>query len=186
MDNLTRTQLCLYYLQVLLSKLKLESSQSSDFIDAFFSGHELGLILVELDKHEDIGYKLTDVDILTILVNQWKSDQERCLDPNDDFVRKLNHHLGSFSHYLSEKPVDMWDEFDYSNYKNMARKAGKAQYGFGIFQHDIHHQDIDAIVSKPFRWFSSKEEAEIKRTEMLDDGLFSKEELIIHLDLRPL
>ncbi|MGB0870958.1 MAG: hypothetical protein ACPGSD_15305 [Flavobacteriales bacterium] len=186
MDNLTRTQLCLHYLQVLLSKLKLESSQSSDFIDAFFSGHELGLILVELNKHEQIGFQLTDVDILALLIEQWKEDQERCLDPNDDFVKKLNHHLGSFTHYLSEKPVDMWDEYDYSNYQNMVRKAVKAKFGFGIFQHDIHHEDIDAIVSKPFRWFSSEEDARTKRYEMLEDGLFSEEELIIHKDLRPL
>mgnify|MGYP007033642436 FL=1 len=44
-------------------------------------------------------------------------------DPKE--VWEVLSQLGHRTHYLASKPIELWDEYDRSNYKSLRRKAGK-------------------------------------------------------------
>lgn len=83
-------------------------------------------------------------------------------------------------HYLASKPVDNWDEYDLSNYRNLLLKTGKAKKVYGIFTADVLAEDVYAVTTKPSYFFDTKEEAEKEITNIEAEGRFTREELTIH------
>lgn len=44
-----------------------------------------------------------------------------CPDEVWEVLSQLGHH----THYLASKPIELWDEYDRSNYRSLRKKAGK-------------------------------------------------------------
>lgn len=78
-------------------------------------------------------------------------------------VQFMLDHLGLPTHYLASKPIDLWDEYDRSNYYSLERKATRRiRRVYGYYSKDIMECDKYLVTSPPVQFFSSKEEAEGK------------------------
>lgn len=83
-------------------------------------------------------------------------------------------------HYLASKPVIDWDEYDTSNYRSLMFKTGKAKKVFAIFTSDVLKEDVYAVTTKPSYFFDTRKEAENEITNVITEGKFSKDDLVIH------
>lgn len=84
------------------------------------------------------------------------------------------------NHYLMMKPVEQWDEYDKSNYRSILLRTGKAKRVFGIFNADVLEEDVYAVTTKPSYFFDTKEEAKNEITNIVAEGQFCEDELVIH------
>ena len=184
MDNLTRNQIILHYLNVYLAELKSKEQGKSSFAYDFFTRTELH----ELRTHFNYPFDklISDTDILAFVLSSWKQEQELSENPNEDYLKDMVHQLGLYGHYLDTKFIKHWDNYDYSNFNALKIKSGKAKYAYAIFTSDVKKQDIDDVCSLPIRWFSSLDTAQTKKEELMTQRGFKDEELKIYQDLRPI
>lgn len=82
--------------------------------------------------------------------------------------------------HLASKPVEEWDSYDVSNYRSLLLKTGTTKKVFGIFTSDVLAEDVYAVTTKPSYFFDTKEEAEAEIENIVSEGQFSKEELVVH------
>lgn len=94
----------------------------------------------------------------------------------DAFFQKTQNKL----HYLASKPVEEWDEYDTSNYRNLLVKTGTTKKVFAIFTSDVLAEDVYAVTTKPSYFFDSKKEAEDEIDKILVEGKFTRDELVVH------
>jgi hypothetical protein len=83
-------------------------------------------------------------------------------------------------HYLASKPVENWDEYDLSNYRNLLLKTGKAKKVYAVFTADVLAEDVYAVTTKPSYFFDTKKEAEAEIKSIVAEGQFTKDELVVH------
>lgn len=85
---------------------------------------------------------------------------------HEDVVFMLNH-LGLETHYLGSKPLDMWDEYDRSNYHSLKRKAtSRIRRVFAYFAKDVEEKHKYTVDSPPAMYYESREEAEANLTPL--------------------
>jgi len=84
------------------------------------------------------------------------------------------------THYLASKPVENWDEYDLSNYRNLLLKTGKAKKVYAVFTADVLAEDVYAVTTKPSYFFDTKDEAEAEIKNIVAEGQFTKDELVVH------
>lgn len=94
---------------------------------------------------------------------------------NDFFGRTQNE-----IHYLASKPVDTWDEYDTSNYQSLLIKTGTTKRVYAIFTSDVLKEDVYAVTTKPSYFFDTKEEAQDEIENIIAEGKFTRDELVIH------
>ncbi|MCI5050861.1 MAG: hypothetical protein MRY57_00955 [Candidatus Pacebacteria bacterium] len=94
---------------------------------------------------------------------------------NDFFERTQNE-----MHYLASKPVDIWDEYDTSNYQSLLIKTGTTKRVYAIFTSDVLKKDVYAVTTKPSYFFDTKEEAQEEIKNIIAEGKFERDELVIH------
>jgi hypothetical protein len=83
-------------------------------------------------------------------------------------------------HYLRDKPVEEWDAYDTSNYYSILFKHGKTKRVFAIFTSDVKSEDKYAVTTQPSYFFDTKKEAEKELENIIAEGKFSSEDLVIH------
>ena len=83
-------------------------------------------------------------------------------------------------HYLASKPVENWDEYDLSNYRNLLLKTGKAKKVYAVFTADVLAEDVYAVTTKPSYFFDTKDEADAEIKSIITEGQFTKDELVVH------
>ena len=83
-------------------------------------------------------------------------------------------------HYLASKPVENWDEYDTSNYRSLLVKTGTTKRVFAIFASDVLAEDVYAVTTKPSYFFDTKKEAEDEIKNIVAEGKFTQEELVVH------
>ncbi len=83
-------------------------------------------------------------------------------------------------HYLASKPVENWDEYDLSNYRNLLLKTGKAKKVYAVFTADVLAEDVYAVTTEPSYFFDTKKEAEAEIKSIVAEGQFTKDELVVH------
>jgi hypothetical protein len=120
----------------------------------------LNILLFLMDKLEES------------IVSYPKLEQEKV----DAFFRRTQNEM----HYLASKSVDEWDGYDVSNYRSLLLKTGTTKKVYGIFTSDVLAEDVYAVTTKPSYFFDSEEEAEVEIENIIADGQFTKEELVIH------
>lgn len=94
----------------------------------------------------------------------------------DAFFQRTQNEL----HYLASKPVEEWDEYDTSNYRSLLVKTGTTKKVFAIFTSDVLAEDVYAVTTKPSYFFDTKAEAEEEIDNILVEGKFTRDELVVH------
>lgn len=131
---------------------------------------EIGLTEVDLEiaTNEDLLKVIDDeLYILRYYLNQW----EQQLDIHDHIsprsVWNTLEQLGHQTHYLGQKDISQWDQYDVSNFMSMQTKAGKITKVYGFYDVNVSGNDVYSIDSHPKRFFETKEDA----TEMMHAGI---------------
>lgn len=83
-------------------------------------------------------------------------------------------------HYLASKPVKNWDEYDISNYRSLMIRTGTTKRVFAIFTSDVLAEDVYAVTTKPSYFFDTKKEAEDEIKNIVAEGKFTQEDLVVH------
>lgn len=94
----------------------------------------------------------------------------------DVFFQRTQNEL----HYLASKPVKEWDEYDTSNYRSLLVKTGTTKKVFAIFTSDVLAEDVYAVTTKPSYFFDTKSEAEKEIDNIIIEGKFTRDELVVH------
>ena len=94
----------------------------------------------------------------------------------DAFFQRTQNEL----HYLASKPVEDWDAYDTSNYRGLLVKTGTTKKVFAIFTSDVLAEDVYAVTTKPSYFFDTKEEAEAEIINVIAEGKFTQEDLVVH------
>ncbi|MDB4293482.1 hypothetical protein N9954_08755 [Maribacter sp.] len=89
------------------------------------------------------------------------------------------------AHYLRDKPIDTWDEYDKSNYRSLSIKMGTARRVYGIFTSNVRAEDAHDVTSPPEYLFDTKEEAEEELERIYEQGLHKWNSLNILMLLKP-
>lgn len=80
-------------------------------------------------------------------------------------VQFMLEHLHLRTHYLASKPIDLWDEYDRSNYYSLERKATRRiRRVYAYYSQDVEEKDKYIVTSPTAKFFQSKEEAELNLT----------------------
>ncbi|WKD85220.1 hypothetical protein KCTC32516_00560 [Polaribacter huanghezhanensis] len=117
--------------------------------------------------------------ILSYTIKQWKAGITATPTMSQEEVYEFFDHFQLGAHYLRDKPVEYWDEYDRSNYYSILFKHGKTRRVFAIFTTDVDDKDKYAVTTKPSFFFDTKQEAEIELLSIIAEKKFKKEELKI-------
>jgi len=76
-------------------------------------------------------------------------------------VHFLLAHLSMETHYLGQKTIDSWDEYDWSNYMMLKRRATRSiKRVYGLFSANVEPEMKYAITKPPAYFFNSYQEAQ--------------------------
>ncbi len=76
-------------------------------------------------------------------------------------VQFLLDFLNLNTHYLSSKPIETWDEYDYSNYKSLRLKAtSHLRRVYALYSSSVKEEDKYRLDSPPGKYFESRKKAE--------------------------
>jgi hypothetical protein len=94
------------------------------------------------------------------LIHNLESEIKRIKQPRFKQVdiRFLLSQLGQETNYLYAKPCATWDEYDWSNYASLVRKAENLEVAYGLYQNGIKESDKYEVTTKP-KYYRSYEEA---------------------------
>lgn len=94
----------------------------------------------------------------------------------DDFFQRTQNE----SHYLNSKPLEGWDEYDFSNYRSLLLKTGSTKRVYAIFTSDVLAEDVYAVTTQPSYFFDTRDEAKTELQNIVAEGKFAQEDLVIH------
>jgi len=120
-----------------------------------------------------------DANVLAFVIEQWKNNIS--LVPKltqtevDDFFERMPISI----HYLRDKPVEEWDDYDVSNYYSILYKHGKTRRVFAIYTSDVKEEDKYVVSTQPSFFFDTKEEAEEELERCIAQEKFEKGDLKI-------
>jgi hypothetical protein len=98
------------------------------------------------------------MNIIEFYCQSTKSEQSNFVQAD---VQVLLAHLGKETHYLFNKGIEDWDEYDWSNYRSLEKKAtSRIVRKYALYDTDVAEKDKYRVTSPPGYFFSSKEEAE--------------------------
>lgn len=139
-----------------------------NILDFMFGGVGLEQIDLETATNEELLATIDDeLYILRYFLNQWENelDTHNKITPRAVYNTLLQ--LGYETHYLGQKDIIEWDEYDISNYISLQHKAGKIVSVFGIYEVSVSQEDVYSVDSHPKRLFKNKEDAQ----EILELGI---------------
>lgn len=130
----------------------------------------------EIELLELIG---DDICILNYTIHKWKESINSTPTMSQEEIHRFFDKIQIDPHYLRDKPVEEWDEYDKSNYHSILYKHGKTRRVFGIFTSEVNEEDKYAVSTKPTFFFDTKEEAEDELQKILNEKKFKKSDLKI-------
>ncbi|MCZ8330236.1 MAG: hypothetical protein O9282_02875 [Flavobacterium sp.] len=78
--------------------------------------------------------------------------------------------LGLETHYLMQKPIAEWDEYDSANYRALSHKAGNPTPLFGIYDSAVKEEDKYFVTTPPPKFFNTEREAMDTLAELIKSG----------------
>lgn len=78
--------------------------------------------------------------------------------------------LGLETHYLMQKPIAEWDEYDSANYRALSHKAGNPTPVFGIYDSAVREEDKYFVTTPPPKFFNTEREAMDTLAELIKSG----------------
>lgn len=126
-------------------------------------------------------YKLIydDANVLAYVIEQLESSINTVPKLTQAEVYEFFEKIPSTIHYLRDKPVEIWDAYDISNYYSLLYKHGKTSRAYDIYTSDIKEEDKYITPPEPSLFFDTKEEAEKEMEELYEAGTFTKGALTI-------
>lgn len=94
-------------------------------------------------------------------------------------VRELLDQLGLPTHYLRDKPIDAWDEYDHSNFRALQIKGGKLTRVYGIFDASVSQEEAHVVTSPPSTYYGSYWQAKEAMSDMIENRGFHSSRLRI-------
>ena len=142
-------------------QMNLAQFKRSPFmIEAFsMAAKEQGWTKTEIELAINQTNELSLDDKYVILANYCKTygDDATCIQED---VKFMLYFLGQHSHYLCTKPIESWDEYDFSNYNSLKRKATSRIKGvFAHFNNNVEEKDKYNTEHTPTKFYDTKEEA---------------------------
>lgn len=130
----------------------------------------------EMDKEELLEAIGDDFHILSYEIEQARLELHENTKITPQSVFNILEQLGQESHYLRDKPIAEWDEYDYSNYRVLSHKAGNPIPVFGIYDSSVSEEDKYFVTTPPPKFFTTEEEAIQALSEMIKTGQLKKGE----------
>ncbi|MFV0572073.1 MAG: hypothetical protein ACK5M1_06550 [Xanthomarina gelatinilytica] len=143
------------------------------------TNYDNGMLSIKTDS-ELLELLDDDANVLAYIIEQWRANMSAVPKLTQDEVDRFFQRTQNEIHYLASKPVEEWDSYDVSNYRSLLLKTGTTKKVFGIFTSDVLAEDVYAVTTKPSYFFDTKEEAEAEIENIVSEGQFSKEELVVH------
>lgn len=182
----------LYFLEALMVNLEShENNKVSSALLDFFSRKELMAMVLWLHANHDrsmlaektdselLELLNDDVNILAYVIEQWKANISAVPKLTQDDVFEFFERLPISVHYLRDKPVVEWDDYDVGNYYSLLYSHGKTKRVFAIFTSDIKDADKYAVTTQPSFFFDTKEEAEKELERIYEQGPHKRDSLKI-------
>ncbi len=183
----------LYFLEALMVNLEghEENQISSELLNLFsrtelmdmvlwlYTNYDKSMLAAKTDT-ELLELLHDDVNVLAYVIEQWKENISAVPKLTQDEVNELFEKMPISIHYLRDKPVEQWDDYDVSNYYSLLFKHGKAKRVFAIFTSDVKDEDKYAVTTKPSFFFDTKEEAEAEINNIIAERKFTHEDLVVH------
>jgi len=183
----------LYFLEAFMVNLEghEENQISSEFLNLFsrtelmdmvlwlFSNYDKSMLAEKTDA-ELLELLNDDVNVLAYVIEQWKNNISAVPKLTQDEVNELFEKIPISIHYLRDKPVEEWDDYDVSNYYSLLFKHGKTKLVFAIFTSDVKDEDKYAVTTKPSFFFDTKEEAEAEINNIIAERKFTREDLVVY------
>lgn len=190
--NLKQRRLIGHFLKMLEKRMENQGIQKINpvFLKYFTRSGLIDIVLwlyTNYDKHfladksdlellELIG---DDMNVLRFTIHRWNESISSLPTMSQDEVHKFFDAIQIDPHYLRDKPVNEWDEYDVSNYYAILFKHGKTRRVFAIFTSDVEDKDKYAVTTKPSYFFDTKQEAETELKHLVKQKNFKKEDLKI-------
>lgn len=180
-----------YFLSVLEKRLSVEKQERVNPIFLqIFSKDELLEILswlyggnipqtynqLEMSCEEILDAIASERSILLYIVQLWDKEKEKDYVEDNNNVHATLAQLGLQTHYLADKPIPDWDEYDRSNFKSLLKKAGKFTPRFGIFDANVKEEDKYSC-SSPAKRYDTQWEAQMMLALLIAEGGFCEGEL---------
>lgn len=116
------------------------------------------------DKKELLALIGDDLHILSFTIERWNESLQGKI--TYEKVYEVLYQLGLETHYLMTKEIEHWDEYDYSNFKSLCRKAGTPEPLFAVFESSVPEED--KYISVPLsKYHNSKWEAQVQLSYLL-------------------
>ena len=156
----------------ILSKEELQNILKWLYLDKVPEHHDLKTMDSQ-DLCEAIG---DDIHILSYSIEKWKKELEEKITPQK--VYDVLCQLQLETHYLMTKILADWDEYDYSNFKALCRKAGTPQPLYAVFESSV--QEENKYISVPLsKYYATEWEAESKKSLLISEEQFEEHQLQI-------
>lgn len=174
----------LYFLEAFM--VNLESHEENNINPEFlnlFSRKELLEMVLWLHKNYDksmltektdselLELLNDDANVLAFVIEQWKSNISAVPKLTQTEVYEFFEKMPISAHYLRDKPVEEWDDYDVSNYYSLLYKHGKTRRVFAIYTSDVKEEDKYVVTTQPSFFFDTREEAEEELERCYEQGL---------------
>lgn len=130
----------------------------------------------QMNKEELLEAIGDDFYILSYEIDQTRMELYETTKVTPERVRATLVQLGLETHYLMEKPVTDWDEYDCANFRALSHKAGNPTPVFGIFDSSVKEEDKYIVTTPPPKFYNTEEEANNALSKMVDNGQLKKGE----------
>ena len=108
--------------------------------------------------------------ILGFEIEQARLDLHQTMKVTPKRVFDTLQQLGLETHYLMQKPIAEWDEYDAANYRSLSHKAGNPVPVFGIYDSSVKEEDKYFVTTPPPKFFNTEREAMDTLAEMIKSG----------------
>lgn len=108
--------------------------------------------------------------ILGFEIEQARLDLHQTMKVTPKRVFDTLQQLGLETHYLMQKPIAEWDEYDAANYRALSHKAGNPTPVFGIYDSSVREEDKYFVTTPPPKFFNTEREAMDTLAEMIKTG----------------
>lgn len=180
-----------YFLSMLEKRLSLEKQETVNPIFLqLFTKEELLEILSwlyhgnipqtykpsEMISEEVLDAIASERSILLYIVQLLDNEKERDYVVDTNNVHATLKQLGLQTHYLADKPIPDWDEYDKSNFESLLKKAGKLTPRFGIFDANVKEEDKYSCTT-PAKRYTTEWEAQMMLALLIAEAGFCDGEL---------
>jgi len=111
-----------------------------------------------------------DFYILSYEIEQARLDLHQTMKVTPKRVFDTLQQLGMETHYLMQKPIAEWDEYDSANFRALSHKAGNPTPIFGIYDSSVLEEDKYFVTTPPPKFFNTEREATDTFAELIKTG----------------